>query len=312
LILALAGGVGGAKLAHGLAQVLRPEELLIVVNTADDFEHLGLAISPDLDTVMYTLAGIANPETGWGQAGETWEFMAALSKLGGPDWFRLGDRDLATHVERTRRRAAGEPLSAITRELCRRLGVNHIIAPMSDDPVRTLVRTETGTLAFQEYFVRDRCAPVVRGFQFAGAEQARPSQAFGAALASSALEGVVLCPSNPYISIDPILAIPGVRDAIRACRSVVAVSPIVGGEALKGPAAKMMRELGANATALGVARHYRDLVGRLVLDQTDAALAGEVRALGMQAEVRDTVMTGVADRTRLARECIRLVRGKLS
>jgi LPPG:FO 2-phospho-L-lactate transferase len=183
---------------------------------------------------------------------------------------------------------------------------------MSDDPVRTLVRIEARSLAFQEYFVRERCAPAVRGFEFAGAADARPSEALRAALASPALEGAVLCPSNPYISIDPILAIPGVRDALRACRSVIAVSPIVGGEALKGPAAKMMRELGAEATPLGVARHYRNLIGTLVLDQTDAALAGEIRELGMQAEVRDTVMKGVADRTRLARECVRLVRGQLS
>ena len=309
MILALAGGVGGAKLAHGLAQALAPEELVLVVNTGDDFEHLGLAISPDLDTVMYTLAGVANPATGWGRAGETWEFMAALAKLGGPDWFRLGDRDLATHIERTRRRARGESLSAITLALCRRLGVRHPVVPMSDDPVRTRVTTASGTLAFQDYFVRDRCAPAVLAFEYAGASSAKPSEAFRSVLASPSLEGIVLCPSNPYISIEPILALPGVREAIRACPRVIAVSPIVGGEALKGPAAKMMRELGAEASALGIARHYRNVAKTLVLDRTDAALAGPVRELGLSVAVTDAVMKSDADRARLASECVRLARG---
>ena len=308
MILALAGGVGGAKLAHGLARVLAPRELVIAVNTGDDFEHLGLLVCPDLDTVMYTLAGAANPATGWGLAGETWNFMAALERLGGPAWFRLGDRDLATHVERTRRRAAGESLSAIAAALCARHGVAHPVVPMSDDPVRTIVRTDAGDLEFQHYFVREKCAPEARGFEYRGAPAARPAEALRAALASPALEGVVLCPSNPWLSIGPLLALPGVRAALERCPNVVAVSPIVGGEAIKGPAAKIMRELGLEASALGVARHYRGLVKTLVLDRADAPLAPAVQAAGLRALVTNTVMRDDAGRERLARECVAQLR----
>lgn len=310
MILALAGGVGGAKLADGLARTLAPEELAIAVNTGDDFEHLGLHVSPDLDTVMYTLAGVANPATGWGLAGETWSFMDALEKLGGPTWFRLGDRDLATHLERTRRLAAGESLSSVTRVLCEKLGLPAALLPMSDDAVRTRVRTDEGWLDFQEYFVREQCRPALREVRYDGAQSAKPSAGLAAALDSPDLEGIVICPSNPYLSVSPILALPGVRDALRASRAVVAVSPIVGGEAIKGPAAKIMKELGAEVSALGIARWYAGLVGTLVIDRADEALAPAIEALGLRAAVRETVMRDAAGRARLARECVALVRGK--
>ena len=309
MILALAGGVGGAKLAAGLQAALdSPRDLLTVVNTGDDFEHMGLSICPDLDTVMYTLSGRANPETGWGLAGESWSFLEALGALGGEDWFRLGDRDLATHVERTRRLRGGEPLSQVTVDLAARLGVPSRIAPMSDDPVRTVVETPDGDLPFQEYFVRRRCEPAVRGLRFEGASAARMSAAFEAALADPALDAVVVCPSNPYLSIDPILAVPGVRAALAGCAApVVAVSPIVGGRAIKGPAAKIMEELGVEVSAAAVAARYRDLLDGFVLDETDRALAAAIESEGgagarapLRVTVEQTVMRTGEDRTRLA------------
>src|SRR5688572_30189476 len=241
-ILALAGGVGGAKLALGLAGVLPAEALTVLVNTADDFEHLGFSISPDLDTVMYTLAGVANPETGWGRRDESWTVMEALGALGGETWFRLGDKDLATHIERTRRLHAGETLSAVTRDLARRLGVSPALVPMSDDPVRTMVLTDQGELAFQDWFVRLRCGPAVRSVRFAGAETAAPHPVLRQLVG---LRGLIVCPSNPFVSVAPILALPGVRAEIeRVAVPRVAVTPIVGGQAIKGPAAKMLAELG--------------------------------------------------------------------
>ena len=314
MILALAGGVGGAKLAAGLQAALEaPAELLTVVNTGDDFEHLGLRISPDLDTVTYTLSGRANPETGWGLAGETWHFLAALAALGGEDWFRLGDRDLATHVERTRRLQAGETLSRVTSDLSRRLGVPSRIAPMCDERVRTVVETGGGDLPFQEYFVRRACEPAVRGLRFEGAASARMSTAFASALADPALEAVVVCPSNPYLSVDPILAIPGVRGSLVRCAApVVAVSPIVGGRAIKGPAAKIMEELGVEASAAAVADRYRDLLDGFVLDETDRALAGAIESAGAGGRVRvrveRTVMHTGEDRTRLAARVLEFAR----
>ena len=317
MILALAGGVGGAKLAAGLQAALdSPRDLLTAVNTGDDFEHLGLTICPDLDTVMYTLSGRANPETGWGLAGESWNFLEALGALGGEDWFRLGDRDLATHVERTRRLRAGETLSRVTADLAARLGVPSRIAPMSDDPVRTVVETPDGDLPFQEYFVRRRCEPAVRGLRFEGAPAARMSAAFEAALADPGLDAVVVCPSNPYLSIDPILAVPGARAALTGCAApVVAVSPIVGGRAIKGPAAKIMEELGVEVSAAAVAARYRDLVDGFVLDETDRALAAAIEsedAAGGRAPLRvaveQTVMRTGEDRTRLAAQVLGFAR----
>ncbi|HKZ72548.1 MAG TPA: 2-phospho-L-lactate transferase CofD family protein, partial [Steroidobacteraceae bacterium] len=233
-IVALSGGVGGAKLAQGLSQVTAPEELLIVAHTGDDFVHLGFHISPDVDTLLYTLGDVADRERGWGRADETWSFMDAVAALGGPAWFRLGDRDLATHVLRTQRLAQGATLSEATQELAARFGVRHLIAPMSDDPVRTIVHTDEGPLAFQDYFVRRQCHPRVHHLEFAGAASARPAPALAEAMRDEAARAIVVCPSNPYLSVDPILSVPGVRAWLEATAApVIAVSPIIGGEAVK-------------------------------------------------------------------------------
>jgi len=304
-IVALAGGVGGAKLALGLAAVLPAEALTVAVNTADDFEHLGFAISPDLDTVMYTLAGVANPETGWGRQGETWTVMEAVGALGGETWFRLGDKDLATHIERTRRLRAGESLSSVMRDLAKRLGVKPALAPMSDDPVRTIVDTEQGELAFQDWFVRLQCKPVVKSVRFAGAETAKPHPSL---LDFSGQRGVIVCPSNPFVSVGPILALAGVRAALETAKVPrVAVTPIVGGAAIKGPAAKMLAELGHDVSALGVARYYRGLIDGFVLDVQDRALAAAIEAVGMKVRVTDTMMRNDADKRRLAAETLDFV-----
>jgi LPPG:FO 2-phospho-L-lactate transferase len=298
LVVALCGGIGGAKLALGLSRIVTAEDLLVVVNTGDDFEHLGLSISPDLDTVMYTLAGVDNPETGWGQRDETWSFMAAIAGLGGETWFKLGDRDLATHVDRTRRLREGETLAGITADFCRRLGARATLLPMSDDAVRTRVRTEDGWLDFQDYFVRRRSAPVVREIAFAGASGARAHPAFLAALRSERLRAVVICPSNPFISIGPILALPEVRPALAVCEApIVAVSPIIGGRAVKGPTAKMMAELGFEPSAAAVARHYGNLLDGYIVDQADAGAA--FRDVPCVTAAR-TLMSSLADREALA------------
>jgi LPPG:FO 2-phospho-L-lactate transferase len=298
-VLALSGGVGGAKLALGLYRVLPPDTLTVIANTGDDFEHLGLAISPDLDTLLYTLSGQANPELGWGRAGESWTFMAALEALGGETWFRLGDGDLATHIERTRRLHAGERLSAVMDDFRRRLGIGARLLPVSDEKVRTRLRTAEGWLDFQDYFVRLRCAPAVSGLVFAGAETARPHPDFLAALAGPDLRAVILCPSNPFISIDPILAVPGVRRALRACRApVVAVSPIVAGQAVKGPTAKIMAELGLPVDAATPARRYRDFLDLYIADEADAAA---VAGLDMPVVLARTLMQSLPDREALAR-----------
>ncbi len=279
--------------------------LTVVVNTGDDFEHLSLHVSPDLDTVMYTLAGIANPQTGWGIAGETWNFMTQMERLGGPAWFRLGDRDLATHALRTERLRAGETLTSVTADLCRALDIMPALVPMSDDPVRTVIRTDGGELPFQHYFVRLACAVPVTGIRYDGAVAA----ALNPALTQARPAAIVICPSNPYLSIDPILAVPGVRDWIAAlCVPVVAVSPIVGGAAIKGPAAKIMRELGVPVTAAAVARHYAGLIDGIVIDEADAGLVAEIEAAGIAARVAPAVMRTPADRVALARVCLDFVR----
>ncbi len=301
-VLALSGGIGGAKLVLGLSRVLPdPGTLLVVANPGDDFEHLGLTICPDLDTLVYTLSGLADPARGWGRRDETWTFMAALETLGGETWFQLGDGDLALHVERTRRLGAGDRLSAITDDLCRRLGVGPRIVPACDQPLRTVVDTADGALPFQHYFVRDRCAPVVRGFRYEGAVEARPGPGILEALADPALKAVVLCPSNPFISIDPILAVPGLRQALAEAEApVVAVSPVVGGRAIKGPLAKMLAELGRPVSASAIWRHYGGLIDGIVLDQADKALAGEAEGDGLRVLVTGTVMGNLADKDRLA------------
>lgn len=299
---ALCGGVGGAKLALGLSHNVPGENLTLITNTGDDFTHLGLHISPDLDTVMYTLAGLANPEQGWGRAGESWAFMSALRKLGSEDWFQLGDLDLATHIERTRRLTAGEALSRITRDLFAVLGVAARVLPMSDDPVKTIIGTPGGRLAFQHYFVRDRCAPQVTGFSFEGADTARPAPGVLEALAAPDLDCIVICPSNPFVSIDPILAVAGVREALRSAKApIIAVSPIVGGQAIKGPTAKMMQELGMPLSAQAVARHYDGLLDGYIIDETDAGLLPDIVASGLACRTAQSVMRTLEDRVKLAR-----------
>ncbi len=307
-VVALAGGVGGAKLAHGLQQVLAPGELTVVVNTGDDLEVHGLPVCPDGDTVLYTLAGVANPSTGWGMADETWAVMGQLGRLGEPTWFALGDRDIATHLFRLARLRAGRRPTEVSLELSRALGVAARILPMADRPVRTQVRTTDGWLAFQEYFVHRHQEPEVHETRFDGIDAAAATPEVADALAAAEL--IVLCPSNPFVSIAPILAVPGIRAGLQGARRrgvrVVAVSPIVGGKALKGPADRMLASLGKDVSALGVAREYRGLVDLFVLDRVDAGLLPEVRALGMQAAATDTIMTDDAGRARLAADLLRL------
>ena len=301
-VLALSGGVGGAKLALGLLRVIASDELIVVANTGDDFEHLGLAISPDLDTLVYTLAGLDNPDTGWGRRDETWTFMAALETLGGPTWFRLGDGDLAMHVERTQRLHAGESLSTVTEHFRTRLGIRARVMPMSDNPVRTMVRTSNEWLAIQDWFVRLAWQPDVTALRYDGASGARPHPALLGALADPALAAVVVCPSNPFVSIDPILAIPGVRDALSACRAPrIAVSPIIGGRAVKGPTAKMMRGLGLVVEPAAVAAHYAGLIDGMVVDHEDARCA---LPPGVVKCVTATFMQSLEDRERLARDVL--------
>lgn len=304
LVVALSGGVGGAKLALGLSRVLAPEDLLVIANTGDDFEHLGLSISPDIDTLTYVLSGLDNTVMGWGRRDETWSFMETIATLGGESWFRLGDRDLALHVERTRRLNAGETLSQVTRDVCNRLGIAVRVLPMSDDPVRTRVRTDEGWLDFQHYFVRRQCQPLVRELVFEGANQARPQADVLAALASGTVRAVVICPSNPFISIEPILAVPGMRDALASCGApVVAVSPIVGGRAVKGPTAKMMQELGLTISAATAAQRYGPLLSGYVVDPADA---DDVRGLAAAVKTAPTLMTDLATREALARTVLEL------
>jgi len=301
---ALAGGVGGAKLVDGLAALLPPDRLTVIVNTGDDFELFGLHLSPDLDTVCYTLAGIANPETGWGRANETWHCLEELRTLSGPDWFKLGDRDLATHLERTRKLRSGVRLSQVTREFCRSWGVEHPILPMSDDPVPTLVITEEEVLAFQEYFVREGCRPAVKGFEFSGSEQALPAPGVLEALQEADL--IVICPSNPWVSIDPILAVGSIRE-ILIRKPVLAVTPLIGGKAVKGPAAKMYREMGITPSARAVAEHYQDLLTGFVLDEEDRELQDEIQGLtqkGIRVLTAGTWMKSRPDRIELARKIL--------
>ncbi len=307
-VVALAGGVGGAKLADGLAQALLPEQLTVIVNTGDDFEHLGLHIAPDLDTVCYTLAGLANPETGWGRAAETWQAMTSLEKLGGPTWFRLGDSDLATHLERTRLLKQGLPLSEVTRSFCAAWSVGPCVLPMSDQPVRTIVRSSEGDLAFQEYFVHRHCEPAVTGFEFRGAESAKPAPGVIKALESA--DVVIICPSNPWVSIAPILAVPGIRAAVKR-KPAVAVSPIIGGAAVRGPAAKMYAEMGIQPSALAVAEHYRGLARGLVIDDVDSELGESISRYDMRVLTTRTLMKTPQDRRQLAEDVLNFIGAKI-
>ncbi len=304
--LALAGGVGGAKLALGLSKVLPPSQLTIVVNTGDDEVFHGLHVSPDVDTVMYTLAGLSNPETGWGITGETFQALGRLKEYGADAWFNLGDKDLATHIRRTDLLRQGCSLSEVTQSLRSALGVEHPIVPMSDDPVRTMLSTDLGELPMQTWFVKHRCEPAVSEIRFAGAEHAQPAPEFERALSES--DALVFCPSNPFVSVAPILAVPGVRDAIEGFNGLrLAVSPIVGGQAIKGPAAKMMAELGIESSCVGVAMQYQGLCDVFVLDDVDGDRAGDIEALGMRAAVTNTMMITDADKVRLAEYICELV-----
>lgn len=309
-VVALAGGVGGAKLADGLAQVLQPEQLTIIVNTGDDFTHLGLRISPDLDTVCYTLAGMANPETGWGRSDETWHVFDDLKKMGIPDWFQIGDSDLATHLARNIWMNEGQSLSQITQELCRLWKVEVKVLPMSDDIVQTWVYTDEGDFEFQEYFVHRKCKPKVKSFRFEGVENAKPAQ--GVIEAIENCDVIIICPSNPWVSIDPILAVPGIHKSIND-RLILAVSPIIGGKTIKGPAAKMFTELGISPSALAVAQHYQGLIHSIIFDLTDKNLTSEVNKLGILPYLTNVLMRDRLDRGRLAKEIIdysyRCVRG---
>ena len=304
-VVALCGGVGGAKLAYGLSRVLPPEELSIIVNTGDDFEHFGLHISPDIDTVTYTLADIAHQGQGWGRADEKWIVMQELEHIGGERWFKLGDRDIALHLLRTQMLRAGKTLTEVTAYLAARFGLRHAILPMSDDPVRTIIETDEGLLPFQDYFVRRRCEPTVRSLRYSGAVNAKISAEVLRALDDKNLRGVIVCPSNPYLSIAPILAVADLRARLRKLSApILAISPIVAGLALKGPAAKMMGELGVHSGALAIARMYADFIDALLVDSQDAALDGRRTHTDPPLRFGDIVMTSRDDRTRLARECL--------
>ncbi len=298
-VVALCGGVGGAKLAHGLTLALQPQELSVIVNTGDDFEHMGLSIAPDLDSVMYALAGLSDPVRGWGRRDETWTFMEALKGLGGETWFQLGDADLAMHVQRSRLLARGASLSEVTGELCRALGIAVRVLPMSDDPVRTRVLTAQGWLDFQEYFVREQCRPAVREIMFDGAASARAQPEALAALKRPDLRTIVICPSNPFVSIGPILAVPDIHAAIQESDApVIAVTPIIGGKAIKGPAARMLAELGLEVSAAAVARRYAGIIDGFVIDQEDPPPEPLPGVTFFRAA---TLMSSTGDRLRLAR-----------
>ena len=301
-IVVLTGGVGGAKLVLGLQQVIDPSRICAIVNTGDDFEHLGLWVSPDIDTLLYTLSGRANTPQGWGREGESWNFMSALRELGGEDWFQLGDGDLALHVMRTAHRAAGKTLSEVTADFAARLGLSATVLPMSNEAVATQLDTDEGILAFQRYFVERRCAPAVREITFPGASQASPAPGVCEAILAGDTDAILIAPSNPYLSIDPILAVPGIREALcNASAPVVAVSPIVGGQAVKGPTAKLMRELGIEVSPQSVVAHYQPFLNGLVSDRRDGALDLSIPNVAL-----DTLMRSGEDRARVAEAALAL------
>lgn len=298
-VVVLTGGVGGAKLALGMARIVPADRLTFIVNTGDDFRHIGLAISPDVDTLLYTLTGRANQAQGWGREGESWAFMESLKSLGGEGWFQLGDGDLALHVLRTHRLALGDRLSAIIGDFARAWGLEAAVLPMSDDPVATQVDTDEGVLDFQHYFVARQCAPAVRGISFAGAAMAVPAP--GVLEAIERADAIVIAPSNPYLSVDPILAVPGMRAALAEARApVVAVSPLVGGKAVKGPSAKMMEELGIAPDHRSIAAHYEGVIDGLLIDEAGPAPDGIATARD------DTLMTVLDDKVRVARAALAL------
>ena len=301
-ILAITGGVGGAKLALGLSQVLGPEELMFAVNIGDDFEHLGLHIAPDIDSLTYALAQQNNTELGWGRAGETWQFIEAFGELGGEDWFRLGDKDLALHLRRTQLLRDGATLTEATQTITQALGIEHLVAPISDDPIRTIVHTDTQDLAFQHYFVREQCQPSVTGFSFRGIEKANLNPLIQDWL--SDCDGIIICPSNPYVSVDPVLKVADFSNLIKDI-PVVAVSPIVAGMAIKGPAAKMMQELNVPASAKAVAAHYGALLDGFIVDNSDA---DQLELIEIASIATETIMVTLADRVSLARDTLGFLR----
>lgn len=305
-VLCFCGGVGGAKLAYGFSRLLQPDQLSVVVNTGDDFEHLGFHISPDIDTVIYNLAGINNKTLGWGIEGETWAFMEKQKvQRQNETWFKLGDKDLKTHQLRKNLLDQGKTLSEATQILCQHYGIRHPVIPMSDDRVSTVVKTANGSLPFQHYFVREQCKPAVTGFEFDGISTARPSPLFMKALDDPGLSAVVICPSNPFVSIDPILSLRGVREKLQSLKApVIAVSPIIGGKAIKGPAAKMMQELDIPCSSLSIAGHYRGIVKQLVIDHSDLAEQPLIEQSGMRCLVTNTLMHTDTDKQTLARYII--------
>ncbi|MYD45796.1 MAG: 2-phospho-L-lactate transferase [Gammaproteobacteria bacterium] len=300
-VLAITGGVGGAKLAVGLAHLLNPEQLVFLVNTGDDFCHLGLHISPDLDTLTYSLAGHACPTKGWGRRDETWSFLKTIQDLGGPAWFQLGDKDLALHIYRTQLLNEGGSLTAATKAITKALGVKHSLLPCSDDRIATVVDSDVGQLSFQHYFVKHQCRPRVNGIKYDGADRARLNSILDLATISI----VVICPSNPYLSVDPILAVSEFRNFLRNPHvPVLAVSPIVQGRALKGPTTKIMTELGHTVNNKTIVRHYADILTGLIVDEGDAKDCETIKDLGIECIARNTVMRTIDDRVRLARETL--------
>jgi LPPG:FO 2-phospho-L-lactate transferase len=309
-VVALAGGVGGSKMVNGLAQILSPENLFVIVNTGDDFEHLGLHISPDLDTVMYTLAGVNNPATGWGRAGESWHTMGEVKQLDGPAWFNLGDKDLANNLLRTHWLRQGQRLSQVTAQLCQRFGVRQTVMPMTDSSVCTIVHTDEGKLAFQDYFVRRDCQPKLRRLVFEGADTADINPAIETVIRAAHL--IVITPSNPLLSIDPILSLPGMTDLIRTVPiPKIAVSPIIGGQAVKGPAAKIMQELGMDVSPVGVALHLKHILTGFIFDTTDQNLQSRIEGLGLKVMYTNTLMRSRQDQARLACEVVEFGLGQL-
>jgi len=304
-IVALAGGVGGAKMVDGLSRASSALDLTIIVNTGDDFTHLGLRICPDIDTICYTLAGLANPDTGWGRLDEGWHFFSELKTLGGEDWFQIGDKDLATHIERTRRLSEGQPLSRIVRDFCGRWKVKHTVLPMSDQSVATIVCTkEYGDLSFQDYFVRKKCTPSIKSFKFDGINNAEPAP--GVVDSIEQADAIVICPSNPWVSIDPILNVPNFLSNLEE-KPIIAISPIIGGKSVKGPAAKMYSELGLQPSALSVAKHYKEIIKAIVIDNQDLSLAEDINLLGIMPFNTNILMKSIEDRRNLGQDVLNYI-----
>jgi len=308
--LVITGGVGGAKLALGLSTTLPASDVTFAINTGDDFEHLGFHISPDIDTLIYTLAGLNDTDRGWGRREESWNFLSTLRTLDEETWFQLGDRDLAIHVYRTSLLTQGKTLSEVTDVIAKKFGINHFLTPMTDQSLRTVVVTADGKLPFQDYFVKYQAKPIVEAIEFSGSEFARLSPGVSEVLANEALCGVIICPSNPYLSIDPILSIPGFRSLLREITvPVIAVSPIIGGKAIKGPTEKIMNEMNleAGCSSLSVARHYQDILDGIIIDKVDTEESEDIAALGLEVSVGETLMTSLQIKQDLAQHCLSLI-----